>query len=241
MSRIQPIQLEQADEKAKALLDNVQKKLGMVPNLMKTLAHSPAALAFYVNSRETLSEGTLSGKIREQITLIVVQENGCRYCLADHYNPTVIHLKQRDGTMVTISRTPLEKLQSFQKRMGWDFTWASSLNNAFNWDYNVSFTQAQLDGGEACYNYEKGKAFPVKEAPGLIAFYKDKTGAIFHTYSCFARGLETFIGAYWLLDAVPKGRDEADLNYGMEWVRHHDHYEDSTFIDPYVNLVKKKP
>lgn len=170
-------------------------------------------------------------------------EEGCKSCslLADHYYPAVIHLKQRDVTMVTISRTPLEKLQAFQKRMGWAFTWVSSLNSDFNWDYNVSFTQEQLDGGEACYNYEKGKAFPVREAPGLSAFYKDETGAIFHTYSCFARGLETFIGAYWLLDVVPKGRDEADLNYGMEWVRHHDRYEDSTFIDPYVNLVKKKP
>lgn len=84
MSRIQPIQLEQADGKARALLDSVQKKLGMVPNLMKTLGHSSAALAFYVNSRETLSEGTLSGKIREQIALTVAQENGCRYCLAAH-------------------------------------------------------------------------------------------------------------------------------------------------------------
>ena len=81
-------------------------------------------------------------------------EGGCKSCslLADHYNPTVIHLKQRDVTMVTISRTPLEKLQAFQKRMGWDFTWVSSLNSDFNWDYNVSFTQEQLDGGEACYN-----------------------------------------------------------------------------------------
>ena len=81
-------------------------------------------------------------------------EEGCKSCslLADHYNPTVIHLKQRDVTMVTISRTPLEKLQAFQKRMGWDFTWVSSLNSDFNWDYNVSFTQEQLDGGEACYN-----------------------------------------------------------------------------------------
>ena len=84
MSRIQPIHLEQTDEKAKALLDSVQKKLGMVPNLMKTLAHSPATLGFYLNSGEALSKGSLSGKIREQIALTVAQENGCRYCLAAH-------------------------------------------------------------------------------------------------------------------------------------------------------------
>lgn len=84
MAQIQSIQLEQADEKAKALLDKVQKKLGMVPNLMKTLAHSPATLEFYLKSGETLSKGSLSGKIREQIALTVAQENGCNYCLAAH-------------------------------------------------------------------------------------------------------------------------------------------------------------
>ena len=84
MSRIQPIQLEQADEKAKAQLESVEKKLGMVPNMLKTLAHSPAALAFFLRSGETLSKGSLSAKLREQISLAVAQINGCNYCLAAH-------------------------------------------------------------------------------------------------------------------------------------------------------------
>ena len=64
------------------------------------------------------------------------------------------------------------------------------------------------------------------EAPGLSVFYKDPDGSIYHTYSCFARGLDALIGTYQYLDLVPKGRDEDDLPFTMEWVRHHDRYED---------------
>ena len=59
-----------------------------------------------------------------------------------------------------------------------------------------------------------------------IVFFKDQAGHIYHTYSAFARGLDIFIGAYNLLDIVPKGRDEAKLPFSMEWVRYHDRYDD---------------
>ena len=85
-------------------------------------------------------------------------------------------------------------------------------------------------------NYRAGKEFPVSEAPGVSVFYKDESGAVFHTYSSFARGLENFIGAYNWLDIVPKGRDESGLSYGMQWLRHHDRYEDASFVDPYVKV-----
>jgi predicted dithiol-disulfide oxidoreductase (DUF899 family) len=167
---------------------------------------------------------------------------GCKSCslVADHYNPSIIHLQQRDVTMVTVSRAALEKLEAFKKRMGWSFKWVSSLDNAFNWDYHVSFTSEQMEKGEMNYNYQIGKTFPVTETPGVSVFYKDQVGDVFHTYSSFARGLENLIGAYNLLDIVPKGRDEATLHYGMQWVRHHDRYEDSSFADPYVKLVADK-
>ena len=67
------------------------------------------------------------------------------------------------------------------------------------------------------------------EAPGISVFYKDDAGTIFHTYSCYGRGLDAVNGAYQLLDLVPKGRDEADLPHPMSWVRHHDKYDDSPF------------
>jgi predicted dithiol-disulfide oxidoreductase (DUF899 family) len=61
---------------------------------------------------------------------------------------------------------------------------------------------------------------------------------IFHTYSCFGRGLENTIGAYNYLDLVPKGRDEGDLPYGMNWLRLKDQYEIDNYVDPYLGKVK---
>ena len=168
-------------------------------------------------------------------------EEGCKSCslLADHYDPSIVHLNQRDVTMVTVSRCPLDKLEAFRKRMGWTFRWVSSLGSDFNYDYGVSFSEAEFDKGEFYYNYRQGKSFPVAEAPGISAFYRDEAGEVFHTYSSYARGLDMFLGVYHLLDIVPKGRDEAALPYGMAWVRHHDKYDDASFVDPYVDLVKE--
>ncbi len=164
-------------------------------------------------------------------------EEGCKSCslLADHYDPSIVHLTHRDVTMVTVSRAPLAELETFKKRMGWSFKWVSSYESDFNRDYHVTFTPEELESGEALYNYDAG-GFVVPEAPGISVFCKGDEGEIFHTYSSYARGLDMFLGVYHLLDIVPKGRDEAELNYGMEWVRHHDRYEDDTFVDPYVKI-----
>ena len=109
--------------------------------------------------------------------------------------------------------------------MGWRFPWVSSAGSDFNFDFHVSFTPDGMAKGEVYYNYRTTK-FPSEEAPGLSAFYKNAAGEIFHTYSCYARGLDMLLGAYHYLDVVPKGRDEADLNYSMEWIHRHDQYED---------------
>lgn len=84
MPRFEAINPEQADGKAGQLLQGVQKKLGMVPNLMRTFANSPAALEAYLGFSTALSKGALSGKLREQIALAVSEANGCNYCLAAH-------------------------------------------------------------------------------------------------------------------------------------------------------------
>ena len=107
--------------------------------------------------------------------------------------------------------------------MGWKFKWVLSLESDFNRDFLVTFTEAEISGG-VYYNY-KAEKFPMTEAPGLSVFSKDPDGSVYHTYSCYARGLDALIGTYQYLDLVPKGRDEDDLPYGMEWVRHHDKYE----------------
>lgn len=150
---------------------------------------------------------------------------GCKSCSfwADNFNNITVHLNQRDATMVAISKAPLEKLLAFQKRMGWAFKWLSSFSNDFNRDYHVSFTPEELEKGETYYNYRIGK-FGRDEAPGLSVFHKDANGDVFHTYSCYGRGLDMLNGAYHHLDVLPKGRDEAGLSYPQEWVKHHDRY-----------------
>ncbi len=154
-------------------------------------------------------------------------EEGCPSCsyLADHFDGAIVHLNHRDVSMVVISRAPLDKLQAYRKRMGWTFKWLSSLGNDFNRDFHVSFTAAEMAAGKAYYNYADG-GFPSEEAPGISVFYKDPDGAVFHTYSAYARGLDMLIGAYNLLDLVPKGRDEDGLSFTMEWLRRHDQDED---------------
>jgi len=153
-------------------------------------------------------------------------EQACKSCSfwADNFNGIVVHLEHRDVTLLAVSRAPLEKIQAFRKRMGWGFKWVSSFGTAFNADFHVSFSPEELAKGEVDYNYVMQK-FPSDEAPGVSVFFKNAEGGIFHTYSCYSRGLDMLNGAYHYLDLVPKGRDEAQLRFSMEWVRHHDRYE----------------
>jgi predicted dithiol-disulfide oxidoreductase (DUF899 family) len=153
-------------------------------------------------------------------------EQGCPGCsfLADHFDGSIAHLAAKDVSFVAISRAPLPQLETFKKRMGWEFKWLSSNATDFNYDYNVSFRKEDIDKGEVTYNYEKTKASS-DELPGSSVFYKDASGNIYHTYSSFGRGLENMIGAYSWLDIAPKGRDEDPaMPHKMAWVRHHDRY-----------------
>jgi predicted dithiol-disulfide oxidoreductase (DUF899 family) len=152
-------------------------------------------------------------------------EDGCKSCSfwADNFNGIVPHLNQRDVTFVAISRAPLAKLQAFATRLGWSFKWLSSSGSDFNYDYTVSFTPEDLAGGGAIYNYAANKMY-MTELPGISVFFKDADGKVFHTYSCYARGLDMLNTAYHYLDLVPKGRDEAGLPHAMAWVRLRDQY-----------------
>ena len=160
-------------------------------------------------------------------------EAGCRSCsfLADHFDGSLVHLAQRDVTLVAVSRAPLAKITAFKQRMGWRFNWVSSFGNDFNHDFHVSFTKEEMVNGKVYYNYDM-QEFPSEEAPGISVFYKDATGEIFHTYSSYARGLDMLLGTYNYLDLVPKGRDEDGLAFTMAWVRHHDRYGDDYVVDP---------
>jgi predicted dithiol-disulfide oxidoreductase (DUF899 family) len=150
-------------------------------------------------------------------------ENGCKSCSfwADNFNGIIDHLKQRDVSFAAVSRAPLQKLQAFAKRLGWSFNWVSSGGTDFNFDFQVSFTEQQVQG-EVDYNYDK-RRFPTTEAPGVSVFFREGM-SVFHTYSSFGRGLDILNTAYHYLDLVPKGRDEQDPAHPMSWVKLHDQY-----------------
>jgi predicted dithiol-disulfide oxidoreductase (DUF899 family) len=156
-------------------------------------------------------------------------KEGCPSCslLADHVDGASVHLAARDVTLTLVSRAPYPELALFRERMGWAIPWVSSHGCDFNRDFHVSFSKEEVAAGSFYYNYATD-GFPNEEAPGISVFAKDACGAIFHTYSTYARGAEPLIGAYYLLDLVPKGRNEAGLPWPMAWVRHHDKYELTT-------------
>jgi predicted dithiol-disulfide oxidoreductase (DUF899 family) len=145
---------------------------------------------------------------------------GCPSCSfwADSFDGTGVHLAHRDVTFVAASRAALDRLLAYRERMGWRFPWVSSLGSDFNLDFGVS--------DASTYNYR-----PVEdrrdELPGLSAFVV-RDGEVFHTYSCYARGLDAFNSAYQLLDLTAKGRDEDDLEYTMAWLHRHDAYPDAS-------------
>jgi predicted dithiol-disulfide oxidoreductase (DUF899 family) len=152
-------------------------------------------------------------------------EEGCKSCSfwADNFNGIPIHLNHRDVTFTAVSRAPLAKVDAYRTRMGWSFPWVSSYGSDFNFDYHVSFTPEQIAEGKAYYNYEV-QPNTVSEQVGISVFYRNERSEVFHTYSCYSRGVDMLNGAYHYLDLAPKGRDEDGLEFTMEWVRRHDQY-----------------
>jgi predicted dithiol-disulfide oxidoreductase (DUF899 family) len=128
-------------------------------------------------------------------------------------------------SFVAISRAPLAKIQAFKQRMGWEFKWVSSSGNDFNFDFYASFRPEDIESEKAFFNYSKGDPGG-EDRESLSVFYRDDQGALFHTYSCYARGIDLINGTYNFLDLTPKGRDEDGPKGPLAWVRYHDKYED---------------
>lgn len=168
---------------------------------------------------------------------------GCPSCsaLADGFDGIAVHLDNHDVAFWAVSRAPLAKLQAYRRRMGWAFPWASSLGSDFNYDFNVSFTEAQQRDGLVDYNYQRGgHAMDVTPAPAPVAqfaatcgtdaptYARDRPGmsafaledgVVYHTYSTYTRGLDGLWGMYQWLDRAPRGRNETG-----PWWRRHDEY-----------------
>ncbi|WP_321926777.1 DUF899 domain-containing protein [Paraburkholderia guartelaensis] len=153
-------------------------------------------------------------------------EEGCPGCsfLSDHVDGMLPHLEHHDVTYMAVSRAPLAKIEAFKQRMGWRFPWVSSNGSDFNFDYHVSFSEADKARGKTIYNYVE-QDYMSDELPGVSAFYRDEAGDVYHTYSTYARGGDMLIGTYAMLELTAKGRnEEKDMR---EWMRHHDRYEDA--------------
>jgi predicted dithiol-disulfide oxidoreductase (DUF899 family) len=150
---------------------------------------------------------------------------GCSGCsfLCDHVDAARQHFEHNDLSFAAVSRTPVEKIEAYKKRMGWKFNWVSSLASEFNYDFHVSWTKAQLEAGPVDYNFRPQK-LSIEDMHGESMFYKDKDGAIYHTYSSFERAGEEIAATYRYLDLAPLGRNEGpDGNMG-KWMRRHDEY-----------------
>ena len=175
---------------------------------------------------------------------------GCPSCsaIADGFDGFAVHLANHDVMLSAVSRAPLAKLQTYQRRMGWTFPWASSLGGDFNFDFNVSLTEEQQRAGTVEYNYRREAPWtargngdsltnlgdgPVgemaamtgtdvatytRERPGMSAFVLED-GVVYHAYSTYARGLDGLWGMYQWLDRAPRGRNETGA-----WWRRHDEY-----------------
>jgi len=181
------------------------------------------------NGKETLADlfGNRSQLVVYHFMFNPEWDEGCKLCSfwADNFNGIGVHLNHRDVTLVAVSRAPLSKIEPFKKRMGWSFKWVSSFRSDFNHDYHVSFSPEEIRSGAGFYNYSKTK-MNMMDREGVSVFYKDESGAVFHTYSSYARGIDLLNTAYNYLDLVPKGRDEDRLEFTQAWVQYHDRYRD---------------
>jgi predicted dithiol-disulfide oxidoreductase (DUF899 family) len=148
---------------------------------------------------------------------------GCPRCsfIADHIGQTLPHLNNHDVTWTAVSRAPLDMIQAYKTRMGWDFPWASSNGSDFNYDFHVSFTEEERASGAIHYNYQDRK-MNRDELSGFSAFFRDEAGQVFHTYSTYARGLESLAGTLLMLDRAPLGRNETA---SLSFVKRRDEYQ----------------
>jgi predicted dithiol-disulfide oxidoreductase (DUF899 family) len=155
-------------------------------------------------------------------------DEGCPSCssLADGFDETHLHLQNHDVAFTAVSRGPLEKLLAYRQRMGWSFPWASSGRSDFNHDFHVTIDptvapveynykdQVQLEAENVAWRDWSG------EQPGMSAFARDGDD-VYHTYSAYARGLDSLWTMWQWLDRSPLGRNEGD----MSWFHRHDEYE----------------
>lgn len=146
---------------------------------------------------------------------------GCAFIM-DHVDGARRHFEHADLAFAAVSRAPITQISEVRARMGWAFPWVSSGEGDFNFDFGVSFTEAERAAGRARYNYGKTTITRAADMFGVSVFIRNPSGDLFYTYSTYHRGTELLMGAFNWLDLVPRGRNED--NGTMSWLRLHDAY-----------------
>jgi predicted dithiol-disulfide oxidoreductase (DUF899 family) len=164
-------------------------------------------------------------------------EAGCpvNSSIADAVNGVLPHLNAHDVMFLLVSQAPLEKLQAYKRRMGWNLPWVSSARTSFNFD--LGFSQTEEEARALVAQMTRSGLPPIvernagasgtdvagylTESPGFSSFVRDD-GDVFHAYSTTWRGLEFLMGYYPILDRAPKGRQEGEA--WQLWIRRHDEY-----------------
>jgi predicted dithiol-disulfide oxidoreductase (DUF899 family) len=150
---------------------------------------------------------------------------GCSSCsfMGDEIPQHHEHLHALNTTFVMVSRAPIEQIEAFKKRMGWTMEWYSSEGSMFNYDFHVtqdeSVREVEYNGASKEVLEGKGmKFFTRGEQPGLSVFYKEKEGGeVFHSYSCYSRGVDRLPMTTCLLDLTPLGRQDNPEKKGMTY------------------------
>jgi predicted dithiol-disulfide oxidoreductase (DUF899 family) len=155
---------------------------------------------------------------------------GCKHCsfLVDSLgHPS--HLHSRDTSIVLVSRAPLEKIEPFQRRMGWIVPWYSSHDTSFNYDFHVTLDEAvapvEYDFRDKATLLSDGEPWYTEGEQGGISVFLREGDDVLHTYSTYGDKVELLQGTYNYLDLTPLGRQDAP---GRPWLRHHDKYSNAS-------------
>ncbi len=151
---------------------------------------------------------------------------GCQGCsfLSDHIDGANQHLAHHDVALVAVSRAPFAEFHPFKRRMGWGLRLGLIRRLRLQLRLRRQLQSRRHRHRKSHLQLRNNRHHREGELPGLSVFYRNEAVDIFHTYSTYARGLDILVGTYNYLDLTPKGRNEDEI---MDWVRHHDKYEEA--------------
>ena len=234
-----PVRIASRDEWRAARIALLQKEKALTA-MKDALAAERRALPWVRIEKDYIFDGasgpvTLSELFKGRSQLFIKhfmmgpgQSQQCVGCSleVDHLAGIRVHLEHHDVAYAVVARAPIEEIEALKRKMGWDFTWVSSYRNDFNFDFNVSFTDAEIALGLGRYNFREVEVNPgMIDLSGDSVFVKDEAGEIYHTYSAYSRGGEQFLGIYAYLDVMPKGRAENGPYHSLpDWARPHNMY-----------------